>query len=427
METAYHFILRQADDIASQLDNKPFIEEFYKRFKNEDAASLCSILYKGPIELIQVKLYHIVLKYSVEGSTSFYTKYIAGYITWFRNEGPVSFNTDVFNEISFLFLLGFRVSINNEEDLDCFKGFIESAILMIDIGADSTHYKAIILSKIRILIWKLIINPIAEGRCDKNRIIDALYCLSLAQSREIIDEKIIKFAIFQVLRYIKIKFHYYNRTSIQIDTNQEAQEINYYLGNIRIKSKSLKSELNKVQNRYGVMSFPAKIEEENKYKMNSNLILTRDRLKSSGVIQSLKKKDPFYDLKVKKYEFIYEKLIIAAKVYRIYDNFYEDKINKEVEYYQKLSSLVSGENCFLTYYGTIYKDRKFYLCMEYHKESLEKKIENLSKSNSKFSSKQIELFVHQMILSFEHMERLSLYHRDIKPSIQTNQLLLNKI
>ena len=423
METAYHLILRQADDIASQLNNKPFIEEFYNSLKDENESRLFDILNKGPKELILVKLYRIVLKLSLEGFSSSYTKYIAQYIAWYKATRPESFNADIFNEINFLFLLGFRISIKLVKDLDSVKDFIESAIVMIDNGADSTPYKTIVLYKLRTLIWNLIINPIAKGSCDQREIIVALSCLSLAQCRGLSDEKIINLTVSQVLRYIKMKFDYYSRSSNQIDANQEAKEINYYLGNIRIKSESLILELNNVITRYGIKNDTAKTEEVNIKKIGSNTILTRDRLQSFGSIHRIREKPPFYNIKFKRYEFIYkenEKIIIAAKVYKILGTLQKDqvynKINKEIEYYQQLSKYVSDENCFLTYYGTIYKDNKIYLCMDYYKDSLENKIEDLSRTNSKFSETQIEQFVHQMIKSFEHMERLNLYHRDIKPS-----------
>ena len=357
----------------------------------------------------------------MEGFNSSFTKFLAEYIAWFRNSRPDVFGSEVFNEINFLYLLGFRVSINKIEDLENFKLFIESAILMIDNGADATPYKIIILYKLRILVWNLIIKPIAEESCNKNVIILALYCLSLGQCRGISDDKIINLTVSQVLRYLKKKYNYYSLSLSQIDDYQEVQEINYYLGNIRVKPKSFSLEIQRIKEKYGFMNFQIEV-EENKNLVNPNPRMIKSRLRSLGHIHNIKKKPPFYELRVKKYEFTDEenqKLIICAKVYKIYDSIQKDqiknKINKEIEYYQKLSERASDENCFLKYYWTINLEKKIYLCMEYHQKSLEKKIESLAQNNSKLNDNLLELLVHHMIKSFELLDGLNLYHRDIKP------------
>lgn len=112
--------------------------------------------------------------------------------------------------------------------------------------------------------------------------------------------------------------------------------------------------------------------------------------------------------------------LIAKKTYNLYNPEDYKNIENEIKILTVLSNRAKPDNGFIKFYGSEMEiinqeEIKVSLYMEAHKTSLIEKITELKAKNQFLDKEVIENAVRTLIQSFNEMQILGIYHRDIKP------------
>lgn len=234
--------------------------------------------------------------------------------------------------------------------------------------------------------------------------------LEISQKNKICPKDLLYLSLNYIFDYLIEKndpFKIKNCLGIEVNTNlSEASDIIKDLELIKIKNKELRDQYYKLKKilyqgtSEPIVPVPAPVPSPNE---EFSFDLT-------NAIPIYIRQTNSYKISV--YKVIHIDSTLAVKVYEgSNENFSFKSYNKEIEIYEKLSSIQSDHNCFVKFYGKKVIDNKCMFAVEYFDKKLGLE---MAKDKSIFIE-YADFYIYSLLNSFSLMEQLGIYHRDIKP------------